>query len=53
MESIVLLLLHIIATNFGTKKFGNLEGESANDLRVCETICKRISTRDIFLFPKP
>ena len=34
-------LLHIIATNFGSEKFENLEeGESANDLRVCEIICK-------------
>ena len=37
-------LLYIIATNFDSKKFGNLEeGESANDLRNCETIFKRIS----------
>ena len=37
---------------FDSKKFGNLEeGESANDLRVCETTCKRTSPREIFPFP--
>ena len=41
MESIV-KLLYITATNFGSKKFGNLEeGKSVNDLRVCEIICTR------------
>ena len=53
MESIV-FLLYIIATNFGWKKSENLEeGESVNDLKLCETICKRISLCEIFLFPKP
>ena len=46
--------VEFIATNFGSKKFENLEeGKSVNDLKVCETICKRISPSEIFLFPKP